>query len=42
MTGESIRMRRDNNVWVIDAYVDDEGMDVAQVNSIDQGFRRQE
>ena len=22
-TGESIRMRRDNNVWVIDAYVDE-------------------
>ena len=41
-TGESIRMRRDNNVWVIDAYVDEEGMDVVQVNSIDQGFRMQE
>ena len=41
-TGESIRMRRDNNVCVIDAYVDEEGMGVVQVNSIDQGFRRQE
>ena len=41
-TGESIRMRRDNNVWVIDAYVDEEGMDTIQVNSLDQGFRRQE
>ena len=40
-TGESIRMRRDNNVWVIDAYVDEEGMDI-QMSSIDQGFRRQE
>ena len=41
-TGESIRMRRHNNVWVIDAYVDEEGMDVNQVHSFDQGFRRQE
>ena len=41
-TGESIRTRRDNNVWVIDAYVDEEGMDVTQVNSIVQVFRRQE
>ena len=32
-TGESIRMRRDNNVWVIDAYVDEEGMDI-QMSSI--------
>jgi hypothetical protein len=40
-SGESIKMRRDRNVWVIDAFVDESGIDV-QVNSTEQGFRRQE
>ena len=39
-TNESIRMRRDRNVWVIDAFVDEE--DGKIVNSLDQGFTRQE
>ena len=39
-TNESIRMRRDRNVWVIDAFVDEEhGYDV---DGLDQGFTRQE
>ena len=34
-------MRRDRNVWVIDAFVDESGNDV-QINSTEQDFRRQE
>ena len=37
-TGQSLKMRRDRDVWVIDAYVDEDD----EVGSIDQGFRRQE
>jgi hypothetical protein len=40
-SGESIKMRRDRNVWVIDAFVDESGNDV-QINSTEQDFRRQE
>ena len=39
-TNESIRMRRDRNVWVIDAFVDEEDGQI--VSSLDQGFTRQE
>ena len=42
-TGQSIRMRRDRNVWVIDAYVEDgEGESEAEPGNPDQGFARQE
>ena len=39
-SNESIRMRRDRNVWVIDAFVDEEDGQV--VSNLDQGFTRQE
>ena len=39
-TDESIPMRRDCNVWVIDAFVDEE--DGKSVDSLDQGCTRQE
>ena len=42
-TGKSIRMRRDRNVWVIDAYVmEDEDDDSDEPSNPDQGFARQE
>jgi hypothetical protein len=39
-TNESIRLRRDRNVWVIDTFVDEE--DGKVVSLLDQGFTRQE
>ena len=38
-SGTSIRMRRERNVWIIDAYVDDED---ESVDSLGQLFSRQE
>ena len=39
-TNESIQMRRDHNIWIIDAFVDEE--DGKVISSLDQGFTRQE
>ena len=43
-SGASVRMRRERNVWVIDAYVDDDedDMDVSTVASTAELFSRQE
>ena len=40
-SGESIKMRRDRNVWVTDAFGDEGGKDF-QINSTEQGFNRQD
>ena len=38
-TGETVKMRRDGNVWVVDAYVD---MDENELGPIDSVFNRPE